>query len=89
METAKKSMARRVLTGIVTSNKMEKTITVEVTRTVRHHKYNKFLKRRDRYHAHDEANQCQEGDTVAIVESNPTSKTKRWRLKEVIEKVAL
>lgn len=89
METQKAISARRILQGTVTSNKMDKTITVEVTRTVRHHKYNKFLKKHARYHAHDESNQCQEGDVVSIVESSPLSRTKRWRLKEVVEKVAL
>jgi len=79
----------RVLRGVVTSNKMEKSIVVEVTRTVRHKKYNKFIKRRARYHAHDEENTCNAGDTVEIVESRPLSKTKRWRLQQVLERSKL
>ncbi|MCP4503464.1 MAG: 30S ribosomal protein S17 [Deltaproteobacteria bacterium] len=78
--------AGRVLKGIVTSDKADKTITVEVTRTVRHKRYNKFIKRRARYHAHDEKNECEAGDTVTIVESRPLSATKRWRLQRVVEK---
>lgn len=78
--------AGRVLKGVVTSDKADKTITVEVTRTVRHKRYNKFIKRRARYHAHDEKNECGAGDTVTIVESRPLSSTKRWRLQEVVEK---
>ncbi len=78
---------KRIMQGVVTSNKMAKTITVEVTRTVRHPKYHKFLKRADSYHAHDEKNVCQVGDVVSIIESAPVSKTKKWRLKEVVQKV--
>ncbi|MEI6789799.1 MAG: 30S ribosomal protein S17 [Myxococcaceae bacterium] len=78
---------KRVMQGVVTSNKMEKTITVKVTRTVRHPKYHKFLKRHDQYHAHDEQNRCKEGDLVVIEESKPFSKTKSWRLKNVIQTV--
>lgn len=76
----------RTLTGKVTSNKMIKTITVEVTRTVRHKSYNKYIKRRAKYHAHDETNEAGIGDTVLIVESRPMSKTKRWRLQKIVEK---
>lgn len=76
----------RTLVGTVTSDKMDKTITVEVTRTVRHKDYNKFIKRQARYHAHDERGEAGIGDTVEIVESRPLSKTKRWRLRKVIEK---
>jgi small subunit ribosomal protein S17 len=76
----------RTLTGVVTSNKMEKTITVEVSRTVKHKAYNKYIKRRARYHAHDEKNEAGIGDTVQIVESRPLSKSKRWRLQKIVEK---
>ena len=79
---------RRTLQGIVTSNKMDKTVTVQVSRTVRHPKYNKFMKKHARYYAHDAANECREGDHVMIEESRPYSRTKRWRLKTVIEKAA-
>ncbi len=76
----------RTLTGVVLSNKMTKTITVEVVRTVRHPKYNKYLKKRARYYAHDESSQAGIGDKVIIVESRPLSKLKRWRLQSVAEK---
>lgn len=78
----------RVLRGVVTSDKMDKTITVEVTRTVRHPRYNKFIQRRAKYHAHDEGNAASAGDTVEIVESRPLSKSKRWRLQTVVERAA-
>jgi len=78
--------ARRSKTGVVKSNKMDKTATVEVVRTVRHEKYAKFVRKSDRYHVHDEQNVCQEGDTVVIVEHRPMSRTKRWRLQEVVKK---
>ena len=76
----------RRLQGVVVSDKADKTITVEVTRTVRHQRYNKFIKRRAKYHAHDETNQAGAGDTVVIVESSPFSKNKRWRLQKISEK---
>lgn len=76
----------RTLRGVVLSSKMEKTITVEVVRTVKHPKYNKFLKKRARYYAHDERNEAGAGDKVVIVESRPMSKLKRWRLQEIAEK---
>ncbi len=72
--------------GVVTSNKMQKTVVVEVLRRVRHAKYGKFLTRRVRYKAHDENNTSQIGDTVRIVETRPISKDKRWRVAETIEK---
>jgi small subunit ribosomal protein S17 len=76
----------RTLRGVVLSNKMAKTITVEVIRTVRHAKYNKFLKKRARYYAHDEGSEAGIGDTVVIVESRPLSRLKRWRLQSIAEK---
>jgi small subunit ribosomal protein S17 len=79
----------RTLTGVVTSDKMNKTITVEVTRTVRHKSYNKYIKRADRYHAHDESETAGIGDTVIIVEAGRLSKTKRWRLQKVVEKARI
>jgi small subunit ribosomal protein S17 len=79
----------RTLTGVVRSNKMAKTITVEVVRTVRHAKYNKFLKKRARYYAHDEKGQAGVGDTVVIVEASPISKLKRWRLQEITQKASV
>ena len=78
---------RKTRTGLVTSNKMDKTITVKVERKVKHPLYGKFLKKSTSFHAHDEKNECNIGDTVRIMESRPLSKTKRWRLVEVVEKV--
>ncbi len=71
----------------MSSNKMDKTITVNVERKVKHPLYGKFLKKTTKFHAHDEKNECSIGDTVKIMESRPMSKTKRWRLVEVVEKV--
>jgi small subunit ribosomal protein S17 len=78
---------RKTRIGIVTSNKMDKTITVAVERKVKHPIYGKFVKKTTRFHAHDDKNECSIGDTVRIMETRPLSKTKRWRLSEVIEKV--
>jgi len=78
---------RKIRTGVVTSNKMTKTITVAVERKVKHPIYGKFVKKTTRFHAHDEKDECSIGDTVRIMETRPMSKTKRWRLVEVIEKV--
>ena len=78
---------RKTRIGVVTSNKMTKTITVAVERKVKHPMYGKFLKKTTKFHAHDEKNECSIGDTVNIMESRPLSKTKRWRLVEVVEKV--
>lgn len=79
----------RTLRGTIVSDKMDKTITVEVIRTVRHKKYNKFIKRRAKYHAHDETNNGKSGDQVVIVESRPLSKLKRWRLQSVVERAKI
>lgn len=79
----------RTLRGVVKSTKMNKTITVEVIRTVRHKKYAKFLKHRSRYYAHDEKGQAGVGDTVDIVECRPMSRLKRWRLQGVAEKAKI
>ncbi|MFT4022849.1 MAG: 30S ribosomal protein S17 [Flavihumibacter sp.] len=78
---------RKTRIGVVTSNKMEKSITVAVERKVKHPIYGKFLKKTTSFHAHDEKNECSIGDTVKIMETRPLSKTKRWRLVEVLEKV--
>jgi small subunit ribosomal protein S17 len=77
---------RKTKTGVVTSSKMDKTITVAVERKVKHPIYGKFVKKTNKFHAHDEKNECGIGDTVKIMESRPLSKTKRWRLIEVVEK---
>jgi small subunit ribosomal protein S17 len=78
---------RKTKIGVVSSNKMEKSITVNVERKVKHPLYGKFVKKSTKFHAHDEKNECSIGDTVKIMETRPMSKTKRWRLVEVIEKV--
>jgi small subunit ribosomal protein S17 len=77
---------RKIRQGVVTSNKMTKTITVAVERKVKHPIYGKFVKKTTRFHAHDEKNECTIGDIVRIMETRPMSKTKRWRLVEVVEK---
>lgn len=78
---------RKTKLGVVSSNKMDKTITVSVERKVKHPLYGKFVKKSTKFHAHDEKNECSIGDMVKIMESRPLSKTKRWRLVEVVEKV--
>mgnify|MGYP000858269619 FL=1 len=77
---------RKTRVGVVTSNKMDKTITVAVVRKLKHPKYGKFLKKTKKFHAHDEKNECNIGDTVKIMETRPMSATKRWRLVEIVEK---
>ncbi|WP_126974118.1 30S ribosomal protein S17 [Gynurincola endophyticus] len=77
---------RKTRTGVVTSNKMDKTITVAVERKVKHPIYGKFVKKTTKFHAHDEKNETGIGDTVKIMETRPLSKTKRWRLVEIVEK---
>ena len=76
------------LTGRVVSNKMNKSITVQVERTVQHEMYGKYLRRSTKVHVHDESNQCQEGDLVMIRQCRPISKTKSWTLVEVLEKAS-
>lgn len=78
---------RKTRIGVVISNKMEKTITITVERKVKHPIYGKFVKKTTKFHAHDEKNECSIGDMVRIMETRPLSKTKRWRLVEVLEKV--
>ncbi|MBB72232.1 MAG: 30S ribosomal protein S17 [Legionellales bacterium] len=85
-QTETKQSNRRVLVGTVVSDKMDKSIVVEVVRQVRHKLYKKYIKRAKKFHAHDETNQCGQGDTVKIEECRPLSKTKSWMLKEIIEK---
>ena len=77
---------RKTRIGVVTSNKMNKTITVAVERKVKHPIYGKFVKKTTKFHAHDEKDECTMGDIVKIMETRPLSKTKRWRLVEVVEK---
>ena len=77
---------RKTRIGIVASDKMDKTITVAVERKVKHPIYGKFVKKTTKFHAHDEQSTAGAGDTVRIMETRPLSKTKRWRLVEIIEK---
>jgi len=84
-KTAERNL-RKTRTGVVRGNKMDKTITVAVERRVKHPIYGKFVKKTTRFHAHDEKNECTIGDIVKIMETRPLSKTKRWRLVEIVEK---
>ena len=77
---------RKVRDGIVISSKMDRTLVVAVVERVRHPKYNKFVMRTKKLYAHDEANDAREGDKVRVMETRPLSRTKRWRLVEVVER---
>lgn len=77
---------RKVRIGVVVSDKMDKTITVRVERVMRHSAYNKLMRTAVKFKAHDEKNSAKLGDTVRIAETRPISKTKRWRLLEIIKK---
>ena len=77
---------RKTRIGVVTSNKMAKTITVAVERKVKHPIYGKFVKKTTKFHAHDDKNECSIGDVVRIMETRPLSKNKRWRVVEVLER---
>lgn len=79
-------MAAKTLQGVVTSQKMNKTVTVMVGRRTKHPKYGKYISFSTKYHVHDEKEACNEGDTVLIQECKPISKTKSWKLVEVIQK---
>ncbi len=80
------TQAERALTGRVTSNKMDKTITVAIERLVKHPVYGKYIRRTTKLHAHDENNECREGDLVAVRQCRPLSKTKSWMLVSVVER---
>ncbi len=82
----KKRGIRRQLTGIVVSDKMDKTAVVQVERLVKHPLYKKYIRRRNKFAAHDNDNSCNIGDKVMITESRPISKLKRWRVIDIIEK---
>jgi len=77
---------KRQLVGTVTSNKMDKTVVVQVERLVKHRMYHKYVRRRAKFSAHDQDNNCQIGDKVMITESRPLSKAKKWRVSEIVEK---
>jgi small subunit ribosomal protein S17 len=76
----------RTLSGRVTSDKMDKTITVQIERLVRHPVYGKYIRRSTKLHAHDEQNECRPGDLVVIEQCRPLAKTKAWRLVQVLER---
>jgi small subunit ribosomal protein S17 len=77
---------RQAVVGTVVSDKMQKTVVVEIERLVRHAKYGKRVRRRSRVKAHDETNACRLGDRVRLVETRPLSRDKRWRVLEIVEK---
>ena len=80
---------RKERSGLVVSDRMQKTVVVSVERTVMHPRYKKYFKRRTKVKAHDESNQCRIGDRVLIVESRPLSRDKRWRVSKVLERARL
>lgn len=77
---------RQVKVGTVVSNKMDQTVVVQVEITTIHSLYRRYLRRRRKFHAHDEGNACQPGDVVEIVSTRPLSKTKRWRVREILQR---
>jgi small subunit ribosomal protein S17 len=88
-DSSAKRGQRKVRTGVVVSNGMDKTVVVEVSRTVIHPVYKKFVRRRKRFMAHDEQNRCQVGDEVMIVETRPLSRRKNWRVRKILKEAAL
>jgi small subunit ribosomal protein S17 len=87
MASEAKTPHRKTLVGnVMTSGKMDKTVVVSIERLAKHPFYGKYVKRRVKYTAHDEKNECGAGDKVVIVETRPLSKSKRWRVKEILEK---
>lgn len=82
----KKRLLKRQMVGTVVSDKMDKTVIVLVERLVKHRLYNKYIKRRAKFAAHDENNASHIGDKVLIIQSSPISKTKKWRVREIVEK---
>jgi small subunit ribosomal protein S17 len=77
---------KRTIKGVVTSDKMDKTIVVKAVRLVKHPIFHKYVRKHVKYKAHDEQNQCKIGDTVLIIEARPMSKDKRWRMLEILER---
>ena len=77
---------RKKLVGTICSDTMDKTVVVMVERLVKHPRYEKYMKKRAKYKAHDEKNECHVGDTVSIIETRPLSREKRWRVKEIIKR---
>jgi small subunit ribosomal protein S17 len=89
IDSSKDRKQRKTRTGVVISNKMDKTVVVEVSRTVLHPVYKKFIRRRKRFMAHDEENRCRIGDQVMIVETRPLSRHKNWRVRKIVKEAAL
>lgn len=79
---------RKTLMGVVSSDKMDKTVVVMVNRLVLHPLYKKYIRKRTKVKAHDEKNECRIGDKVLLIETRPLSKEKRWRVKEILERAA-
>ena len=88
MNATDKKALKRTLVGTVVSDKMNKTVTILVERQVKHPLYGKYIRRSTKLHAHDEANACNEGDVVRVTECAPMSKTKNWRVVEIVSKSA-
>jgi len=82
-------MAKKIYTGKVISDKMDKTVVVAIERLTQHPQYKKTIRKITKFKAHDEENKCKIGDKVSIIETRPLSKEKRWRIKEIIEKESL
>jgi small subunit ribosomal protein S17 len=88
MDMSENTQALHTVEGRVVSNKMQKTVTVLVERQVKHGLYGKYIKRSTKLHAHDEAGSCKEGDLVRVAECRPLSKTKNWRVVEILTRAA-
>lgn len=86
MSNATRTRVEHSATGKVVSNKMDKTVTVRLERHLKHPLYGKYMRRSSKVHAHDEANDCNEGDTVRIIPDRPLSKTKSWKVVEIVER---
>ena len=86
MSKATRTPVEHSATGKVVSNKMDKTVTVRLERHLKHPLYGKYIRRSSKVHAHDETNECNEGDTVRIIPDRPLSKTKSWKVVQVVER---
>ena len=87
METATDRGRRKLMTGRVVSDSMQKTVVVTIERLVKHAEYGKYVRRRNRFKVHDEKNECKVGDVVRFMETRPLSKDKRWRLVDFVQRV--
>ena len=85
---ATQSVTKRTLQGVVTSNAGDKSATIMIERRIKHPIYGKFIKRSTKLHVHDEANECNKGDTILVEECRPMSKTKSWKLVKIVEKAS-